>query len=306
MLRYNYPLHSRVHRLRSFDTSLCTAWVKRDDELGFGITGTKFRKYRSLVPFLVEGRFDEVALIGGANSNHIVGLIQLLREERLPFRLYLRGEATESLRGNRLLTTLIAGSSIIRWIARRDWPHVYEIAQDDVKSRKCFIIPEGAFCQQALPGAMTLADDILANERELKQTFSHVFLEAGTGLSAMALLQGLRPSQHIHIVLLAGTEEEFLHRLKGLEISVHAPYTLHRPSFGRSFGSVGKAVLEAVQLLAHSEGILTDPIYSAKLFLTAKELITSQKFEGQALIIHGGGGLALAGFQEQLAQVCRC
>jgi 1-aminocyclopropane-1-carboxylate deaminase/D-cysteine desulfhydrase-like pyridoxal-dependent ACC family enzyme len=299
---FDYPLQSRVHRLKSFDTESCVCWVKRDDELGFGITGSKIRKYRSLVPFLVNGRFEEIALIGGANSNHIVGLSQLLREERLPFRLFLRGEASQPLVGNSLLTSMIAGPSAIRWISRSDWPQVYSLAQDEMKGRNAFVVPEGAFCEPALSGALTLADDIRRNEKTVRFSFPHVFVEAGTGLTAMALLQGLTPRHHIHIILLADDEEAFLGRMSDLDILVQAPFTLHRPTVARSFGAVNSKVLETIRTLAYTEGILTDPIYSAKLFMTAQEIIATQNLEGQALVVHSGGGLALSGFQDQLAR----
>ena len=67
----DYPVQSRIHRLQSLSHSSVQAYVKRDDELGFGISGSKFRKYRSLVPFLVKNAFEEVVLIRGIFQSYL-------------------------------------------------------------------------------------------------------------------------------------------------------------------------------------------------------------------------------------------
>ncbi|MEK7749647.1 MAG: hypothetical protein AAB277_01590, partial [Planctomycetota bacterium] len=45
-----FRLQSRIHRLRWFGRS--DIWVKRDDELSFGVSGTKLRKHASIIPSL--------------------------------------------------------------------------------------------------------------------------------------------------------------------------------------------------------------------------------------------------------------
>ena len=52
---------------------------------------------------------------------------------------------------------------------------------------------------------------------------------------------------------------------------------------------------------AQSEGLLTDPIYTTKLFYTAEQLIIDKKVSGNILIIHSGGGTGLLGFAEKFA-----
>jgi 1-aminocyclopropane-1-carboxylate deaminase len=55
-------------------------------------------------------------------------------------------------------------------------------------NRKCYIVPEGAFCKDAIAGASTLALDIIRNESELNIEFDHIFVDSGTGLTAMSLI----------------------------------------------------------------------------------------------------------------------
>ena len=115
----NYPFHSRVHRLASFDSQSVKCYVKRDDELGFGISGSKIRKYRSLIPWLKQEKIHEVVLIGSASSNHVLSLCQLLIENRLKPTLFLRGDPSYSKKGNCIFSSLFVPSSSIHWISKR-------------------------------------------------------------------------------------------------------------------------------------------------------------------------------------------
>ncbi|MDP1834300.1 MAG: pyridoxal-phosphate dependent enzyme [Chlamydiales bacterium] len=287
----DYPSHSRVHRLPSFDTVNCSCWVKRDDELGFGISGSKIRKYSTLIPFLLHEQFQQVIAIGGINSNNILGLSQLLTENRIPFKLYLKGDPQRQRQGNGLLTSLIAGAAI-RWVNSAEWPHVHQIALDEASHKHVFIIPEGASCPQALPGALTLATDIKINEEQIGHRFDHIFIDAGTGFTANALAQQISAGAHLHVVMLAEPNYDF----SDLKHKV----TSYQPRLAPSFGSVNQAVWDEVKLMAQQEGILTDPVYSAKLFHEARHIIREQDLRGNALVIHGGGGLSLLGFSKNI------
>lgn len=75
----DYSFSSRVHALTSFFQAQDTkCYVKRDDELGFSISGSKLRKYRMLLPYLRSQGYLEVVVIGSSFSNHVLGIVQLL------------------------------------------------------------------------------------------------------------------------------------------------------------------------------------------------------------------------------------
>ncbi len=307
----DYPVQSRIHRLQSLSHSSVQAYVKRDDELGFGISGSKFRKYRSLVPFLVKNAFEEVVLIGGAYSNHILGLSPLLIENGIKPTLFLRGEPAAELKGNAKLIELLVPRSFIHRISRAEWDQVEIKAQDYLaqqsQNKSCCLIPEGGAVKESLPGALTLALDICRNESISGVAFDHLFVEAGTGFMALALMLGMAWLEHpavIHVLLLADHEDTFrdkLQRLHGEFVSLmgtSCPYPsrfiLHKPSTAASFGSVNQTVREEVKRLAREEGFFADPIYSAKLFLETKKIST--RLSGKILVIHSGGAITLAGF----------
>ena len=311
----SYPRQSRIHPLPSFGKKV---FVKREDELGFGISGSKIRKYSSLIPYLIAEKADEVIVCGGNYSNHILGMSQLLRENKIRPVLFLIGEPPQKIVGNFLLTSLIVPLSDMHWISRDRWSQVEMITAEYVQKRaqenvKSLYIPMGGSCSASIAGLMTLTLDILRNEKEMHVQFDHLFIDAGTGMTAAVLvlaLAWLHRSAHVHIIHLTSKEEDFaalLNRMQkefeafiGESLSFSLSFTLYQPENGRAFGSVNQKVLRQIAEMAREEGILTDPIYTAKLFAEGRAIMEKKKLDGNVLFIHSGGGLSLMGYQDEL------
>ncbi len=313
-------LCSRIHPLKFITKSNSAIYIKRDDELGFGISGTKLRKYESLIAHIKQQSIKHAVLIGGAYSNNIVGLSQLLIEQNVRPYLFLRGDKAPSYKGNFLLTSLLVSTDQIYWIKRADWEQVTTAAQTFLQSlprSSALLIPEGACMVEALPGALTLGQDVVKNEYEHNLLFEHIFIEAGTGLAAIGLILSLAITKrkiHIHILLLAMSQSEFLEKLH--LFYQHLSPTLYQQvaweslvnnlhfytsATARSFGATNQTIFETIMRVARQDGILIDPVYTAKLLLMAKQVIlNTPAVSGNMLIIHGGGGLSLMGYQEKL------
>jgi 1-aminocyclopropane-1-carboxylate deaminase len=314
-----FSRHSRIHPLRSFSRGRC--YVKREDELGFGISGTKVRKYLSLLPVILQDKPNEAIIIGSAYSNHVLSFSQLLRENGIEPVLFLLGDATYKIQGNLLYSSLIVDRKNIHWVSRSKWLGIDQIVEKYSQERaqqniKTLIVPKGANCSAALPGSLTLALDILRNEEEEGVTFDHLFIDSGTGLTACSLLLAFAHFQKpifLHIVQIAGEEEEFLdileERRKDFEMLVGEPihfptrFKLYTPSIAPSFGAVNATIFKTIAELARNEGFLTDPVFTAKIFYEGKKILAEQNIEGNVLFIHSGGGLGLTGFQDEMAQL---
>ena len=311
-----FSRHSRIHPLRSFSKSNC--FVKREDELGFGMSGTKVRKYLSLLPVILQDKPQEAIVTGSAYSNHVLSFSQLLRENGIEPILFLLGDSSCKMQGNLLYSALIANPKNIHWVGRSKWPNIDQIVETFANQRreqniKTLIVPKGGSCAAALPGALTLALDIFRNEEEAGLAFDHLFIDSGTGFTACALLLAFayfRKLTFLHIVQIAGNEEEFhavlaerradLETLLGESIPSPTLFKLYRPSTAPSFGAVNAAIFKTIADIARTEGFLTDPVFTAKIFYEGKKILSEQKIEGNVLFIHSGGGLGLTGFQEEI------
>ncbi len=302
---------SRIHSLSSFSTPLADVYIKREDESAFGISGYKKRKFASLLPHLIRGGFEEIILLGGSHSNHIVAAIQLLTEHTLPYKLFLKKSHSSGDHGNKFLLSLLTQPEKIHWVEIQDWHKVEKIARNSIGSSKSILIPEGGFCPPAIPGLCTLWEDILTNQRTYQIHFNHIVMDAGTGLSAAVVeaVLSLYPTKpQLHIVLMADSDSTYLRKYdqvaKWFEqifgISPNASFAkLYSPLTARAFGSVNAQIRKFCQYMAREEGVLCDPIYSAKMLLQAKHLIEEGKLSGPSLLIHSGGGTGLMGFSEK-------
>ncbi len=303
--------HSRLHSLKTIGNARLPCFVKRDDELGFGVSGTKYRKYVSLIPYVLEKGYQHAAVIGSAHSNNVLSIVQLLIENNIRPTLFLKQMHATTTVGNYLLTSLFVNPSQIHWLNEEEWPQAETIA---ATLPQTFIIKEGACQPEALAGAMTLAMDLISSRQH--DNIQHIFIDAGTGLSAIATILAfsyLSLDIRVHVLLLADNEEAFYSKLRtfaslfAADIGWHyewqqliARIFLYRPTSSKSFGATTPGHFKKIKEIARYEGFLTDPIYSVKLFMAMERIVLEKKLIGRCLIVHSGGGLALMGFQAQL------
>jgi 1-aminocyclopropane-1-carboxylate deaminase len=312
----DYPVHSRIHQLKIGSEYGVLCWVKREDELGCLLSGSKARKYRSLVAALKKRGCKKAGLIGSQFSNHILGLSSLLIENGIEPTLFLLKAQEAPKVGNSLFIQLFVPEQNILYIERENWHKAHEIAlswQMQNSNFQAEVIPEGGSIADSVTGLATLAVDIIQNEMDHKLTFSNILIDSGSGLTAATLIAAfglIKKEVHIHVMLAASNQEEFSNTLsqvkQALESSVGAiitkmpQYTLHAPPTAKSFGSTNATIFQTIVQAAHTEGFLLDPLYSSKLYLLLKHLLQSKSLAGPTLFIHSGGLFSLSGFQPQL------
>lgn len=270
-------LHSRWQKAHRLD-----GWFCREDEVG----GYKARKYASLIPALKS--HARVRLLGSSQSNNLLQLALRLRQEGIQ-PVYIQEGRPGPLRGNGLLSRVVLGDGY------------------GLNALAC--VPEGASCPESLPGALTIAASLAENIANHGEP-TCIFIEAGSGFSAAALILGmayLGLEIPVKVVWLGDATGDFARVLAqwrpvvdGLlgEPLCEPAWEVVRPPTARSFGAVNRKVLDEVVRLAQEEGLLVDPIYTAKLTLTAR----TYPAPPASLIYCGGGPFELCGFQEQLGR----
>jgi len=288
-----WNLSSRVHKLNHFPNKGVDCYVKRDDELGCGINGSKLRKYSSLLPFWLDKGIKHLIIIAGPQSNNLLAALQIAREFNFKVTAFLIQPWKLELRGNFKLSRLFLDEQEIIWVARNEWSKVNELAQNFLNTlhEPGFILNEGASVPEAMSGAMSLAEDIICNEHSLGFVFHHIFVDAGTGFSAAGLIKGLAQQKHqahVHVLLLADKVETFTSKLN-LWCGINPQnYHCFYPQAAKAFGSVNQTIKNEIKRMAREEGILVDPVYSVKLFHEARRCIETEQLQGKVLIIHSG------------------
>jgi 1-aminocyclopropane-1-carboxylate deaminase len=312
----DYPIHSRVHQLKVGKKFQIDCYIKREDELGCLLSGSKVRKYRSVVAALKNRGCKKAGLIGGQFSNHVLGLSSLLLENSIEPTLFLLQTTENPQVGNGLFLELLVPQKNIEFVPRNQWPLVSEIAamwQAKNSEYKASVIPEGGSIEDSIAGLATLALDIVQNEAQIGVPFKEILIDSGSGLTAASLIASfglLKKKALIHVCLAASTPEAFskilirtkqaLEHLTNQSIDYMPSYVLHKPPTAKSFGSTNSKIFQTIVDTAQTEGFFLDPLYSSKLYLLLLELLETRILQGPALFIHSGGLFSLSGFQSQL------
>ncbi len=314
----DYNPTSRIHRLRPWTQNV---WLKREDELSASISGCKWRKLLGLSSGWSQQGIDTLVAFGGSRSQFLLGLMQIARELGLELHLLVKEGSPLKPQGTDLLWPLLVQSYPWEAVARPEWPKVEAKAIELKRSlqsqdRRVFLVREGGAQWEGLLGALSLPLDIQRQEEQLGRQFSYILVDAGTGLTAQALILGLgclgHPAQ-VHVVLCAGDEQSFARDLADFhkELAQHLPgadqitlnYLCHVPRSARSFGSTNRAVFAEISRTAAESGVLLDPVYSAKMFMVGRELVASFGDRADILFIHSGGSQSLFGFPEQIQSI---
>jgi 1-aminocyclopropane-1-carboxylate deaminase/D-cysteine desulfhydrase-like pyridoxal-dependent ACC family enzyme len=262
----------------------------REDRVGH----YKERKYASLIPWMIQQGFRHVRLRGSSHSANILMLSLLLRQHGIQASYVLEGREGPPV-GNGLLNRLVLGHRFLTESPgeEADWE-----------------VPEGANCPQALAGSLGIAGSLIYQALQHRHLPEDIYIDSGTGFTAAALILGLGYFQcpcHIHVVSMTGQKRPEIegllrHLTEEYQRLFDGPpqeqeYSVTLPPIAPSFGSVPSRVFEEVQDMAQSEGILTDPLYSAKLSLTYQ---ASRNPTARALMFVSGGTRDLLGFQGPL------
>ena len=304
-------LRSRAHPCRD---EAGPFHVKRDDELSFGVSGTKYRRFASLIPALLAGGVQRLVVCGGLRANFPLAAAQLFTEAGLEVHLVLRRPAAAAAGpgvNGALLPLLVPRPRL----HLTDGPPDKDAALlqqrlEEEHGGPVPLLPEGGIHPGAMAGALSLLTDIRRNETVAGHPFEGIWMDAGTGFGAGAVLAGLRWSglrRRLNVVLLAGAADGVLRHAARVEawlvgqsgrpsLQPGLQADFHRPAQQRSFGAVGPAVRQAVHRMA-ALGILTDPVWSGKFFMT---LAGRPPARGRVLAVHSGGALSLSGFPGML------
>lgn len=297
-------------------------WIKRDDQLGLTPGGNKTRKLEFLMADALARGADTIVTCGAPQSNHCRITLAAAVREGLKCRFIIEERVPGSYRpdaggnnflyrlmGLEALTVVPAGTNMAEAMARE----AQMLAQ---AGRKAYVIPGGG--SNALGGL-----GYVACAQELQQQF----FEQGLRIDRLVLASG---SSGTHGGLVAGflgnridipivgigvsrdpdVQDPIVHReaqaicdLLGLGLQVPRESVLTFGDYWRPKYSVPNArMVEAVQLLARTEAILLDPVYTGKAMAGMIDLIRKGWFrpEENLLFLHTGGAPALHVFEPQL------
>lgn len=297
-----------LKRLRAaLGPSAPRVFIKRDDLLSFGLGGNKVRKMQTVAAEAQAAGADTLITAGGVQSNHCRVTAATGAALGLDVVLVLNGEAPSVATANTRLDLLFGAD--ITYVPTREARNeaMARIAEElSAAGRRPFVVPIGA---STATGALGFARGVieLSSAGVRPDIIVHASSSGGTqaGLIAGCALAGLR--SRVVGVSADEPEESLRATVTTLLAAVADRLGASRPSVGldravevddRQVGG-GYAIptpasIEALELFARREGVLLDPVYTAKAAAGLIARIRSGEIgpEQSVLFWHTGGQVA--------------
>jgi D-cysteine desulfhydrase family pyridoxal phosphate-dependent enzyme len=283
-------------------------WIKRDDQSGLATGGNKVRKLEFLIREALNQQCDTIITAGAQQSNHCRQTAAACAKAGLQCHLLLGGNRPDAYNGNLLLSHMLG--AIIHFTGdKRKGEDIDQLYQRlEAENRQPYVIPYGGSNKI---GAIGFASAILELQKQLEELDvqpDYIFFASSSGgthagMMLGQLLTGLKAEiVGINIDKNETYEvplEEEIARLvqegkKLLEIRPNinsGPIRLLRKYDAPGYGVVTEQEREAIHLLAHLEGILLDPVYTARAFYGMIDQVRTKQIDpsSQILFWHTGG-----------------
>ncbi|WP_020661433.1 D-cysteine desulfhydrase [Amycolatopsis benzoatilytica] len=309
------PLVRLTERLRDLHPRVPALWIKRDDCTGLATGGNKTRKLEFLVGEAIQQGADTLITQGATQSNHARQTAAAAAVAGMDCMLFLerRQERDEEYEhsGNVLLDEILGARIVGRPAAGTDMQAVMEDLADRLRGegRKPYVIPGGGSNPTGALGYVACASELDAAPIPIDWV---VHATGSTGTQA-GLVAGLRMMNHDAQVLGISVRQKeepqraAVYRLArrtaalfGAESQILEEAVLVDDRWvGGGYGVPTDAMVDALKLLATTEGILLDPVYSGKGFAGLLGNIAEGRFapEENVVFVHTGGSAALFGYR---------
>lgn len=298
-------------------------WIKRDDCTGLSSGGNKARKLEFLMADALARSADTIITQGATQSNHVRQTAAISARLGLSCHALLEdrtGNKDPAYRnsGNVLLDTL-HGAHLSRFPAGTDMNAAMASLADTLtaQGKRPYVIPGGGSNPVGALGYVNAAMELVsqANETALKiDRVIHATGSAGTQAGLVAGLQMMRsavPVLGIGVRAPKAQQEESVFRLAvqtcdymgTSNVVARESVVANCDYVGPGYGLPTPAMVEAIRLLATTEGILLDPVYSGKGMAGLIDLIRRGQLgeDRNVVFLHTGGSAGLFGYASLFA-----
>ena len=299
--------------------------IKRDDLTGLALGGNKCRKLEFVMADAKLKGIDTVITTGSSQSNFALQMATAARKLDMEAYLVLFKGVHPETQGNLLLhdildskvriieldlSELLGGTIMVKMNALAD-----ELSQ---QGRHPLVIPAGAHTPIGTTGWVNAADEIWQQLQAQNIDARYLVVTNGSSGTQAGLEVGVKylklPLKVIgisvfnkaanainEVVNMANETAKFLNLDLAFtpdEITVYDDY------IGEGYGIITDGCIQAIRLVAQTEGIFLDPVYTGKAMAGFIDLIHKGKFTAKdtVVFIHSGGIPALFAYDKEIAK----
>ena len=288
-----------IHRLEHMSEKLgMNLWIKRDDLTGVALGGNKVRKLEFLLAQAKAQGAEVVFTTGGAQSNHAMLTAACAKRLGMTPILILKKRGVTAPKGNQLLEALMGTD--VRFMDTDSYDDIY--AEMDrvgqALGKPYYKIPCGGSNAVGTLGYVSCAKEIAAQGVH----FDHLICAEGSGGTMAGLALGAKlylPETKVHGMMVdTDPFDEITPRLMretaailGYEDEITAADFSLRDMCGPGYAIPSEEGNAAVRLMAETEGLFLDPVYTGKAFAGLIAMAKEGAFrpDERVLFLHSGG-----------------
>lgn len=284
-------------------------WLKRDDMGSMALAGNKLRKLELTLARAVADGATAVVCVGPLQSNSVRATASAATTLGLRCVALLEGDAPDRVEANYLVDRLVGADT--RFSGTHDWDELNAKAaviadQLRAEGETVVVLPMGGSVPLASLGFLAAYAEVVDQARAADLRPTTIISASSTGGSHAGLEIGRRVLDGPAVigmgvaegpVPLAGTVARLATsaaELVGLdERWTPADVTLDESYLGAGYGIPTEAGIDAIRLLARTEAVLCDPVYSGKALAGLVDLARTGRITGPVIFWHTGGAIAL-------------
>lgn len=323
--RRRYTHHpTPIERLEHFSAALGgpQIWIKRDDQLGLTPGGNKTRKLEFLVADALARGADTLITCGAPQSNHCRLTLSAAIKEGLKCRMVIEerveGSYDVDASGNNFLFRLMGVEDVVVVPGGSDLgAAMQEVTADLARAgRKGYVIPGGGSNALGGLGYVACAQELQQQLFEHDLQLDRVVVGSGSSGTHGGMVAGFLGNR-IDIALTGvgvsrdPQEQAPLVRREAqavcdlLELGVTVPEEKVHCVGGYwqpKYSLPNDAMIEAVRLMARTEGILLDPVYTGKIVAGLIGMVRDGAIgpDETVLFLHTGGMPSLFAYEDVL------
>ncbi|MCR6483905.1 D-cysteine desulfhydrase family protein [Amycolatopsis sp. OK19-0408] len=292
--------------------------LKRDDLTGLALGGDKPRKLEYELALARRDQADVVVTCGSMQSNHARLTTAAARRLGMDCVVVLSRDAYDELQGN-LLTVRLLGADVRVVDVEDHWDlegHVRTVcAELRAAGRRPHAVPISGTTPHSCLGYVRAGLELAAQLRETGEEPAAFYLPFGTGGIFTALTFALRDQGFACPIVGISVNQDRVacqaeFRRWWTELSTLLGHDgeppeaeIHDEFVGREYGDPTEACLDAILLVARTEAVLLDPVYSGKTFagFLAHHAAGRWSAGHRVVVLHSGGVPALFAYHDALA-----
>ena len=308
-------------------------YIKRDDFSGRNLFGgNKTRKLELLIGKALKDGCDHVFTYGATQSNHAMQTVWAAVSNGLKPVLYLTAVVEpdeKDIKANLLLdkiydaeihvVSMEPGETFAAAEERAFRLGAEHVARLEREGHKCYDVPMGGADAVGSAGYISGMVELEEQAREMGVCFDYLYHACGSGGTMAGLVAGkklLGLDVEIHSIMVIDIDASYIPAKAALAngaldyigapaIVTEKDFIVDENFYGPGYEKPTAEATSAIKLLAKTEGLLLDPVYTGKGFSGMLADIYSGKIPqgSKVVFLHTGGATALFAEKEILGDI---